>query len=151
MENLESNNVNQLWVRNIYENIKRLEELFRRANEGCSSLIDYMSIPYNLRDREITEAMYKNLKLIRTEMKLLVADCCLHLESTKYESYLNKINSLKTIINNRQIFIQESYSARLNQVINSQVTPYFQETLDFFFNLRVEIMKDIKSLLYAEM
>jgi len=150
VENLESNNINQLWIKNIYENIKKLEELFRRSSEGCSSLIEYLMIPISIREREISEAMYKNLKLIRTEMKLLVADCCLHLQDNKYNKYLEKIDALKKIINNKAIFITESYSARLNMIIGSQVTQYFQETLDFFFNLRVEIMRDIKSLLYAE-
>lgn len=146
-----SSNINEKWLDNIYENIKNIEKLERYAREGCESLIEFLNIPFNQRAYILGEVQFKNLKLLISEFKLLLGDLSPLLEESKTKPYIEFINKVQKAINRRGLFIQSEYD--LNGNIKSAIpTPFFYETIEGFYNLKVKLFREekVRNILYIE-
>lgn len=149
MEDLiQTSNINEKWLNNIYENIKNLENYERLVREGCQSLLDFMNIPQKDRPIVIGLTQFKNLKFMITEFKLLLADLTPVLEDPdEYDKILNNIdNALKT----QSLFIK----TRINEdkeIIEVVPTAFFYSTIDALHNLKRDLFKEIKKILYIDM
>ena len=146
--NVGSANINAEWLKNIAENLKNLEILERLSYEGCSSLLDYVQMPYEQRNIVIADTMYKNLCFMVTEIGLLLTDLTPVIDKEKIEKFEKDLYQIRLVINNRRLFIQESHSATQNAIISSKVKPFFIETRDYLSLLRKEIIYEIRHILY---
>lgn len=144
----ESTNINGLWLQNIFENLKNLENLQRVANEGCTSLMDYMQLTQQQRDIFLADTQYKNLRYIVTEIELLLTDLTPVLRD-KADEYRNQLDLVKKDIDVASLFITEQVSED-HRIMYRKVTPYFWETIKYLTKLKIEIIKAISKLLYVE-
>lgn len=151
MEDFESNiqtaNINDKWLLNIYENIKNLEDYERLVRDGCKKLLDYLQIPARDRPVVVADTQYKNLQLFVTEFKLLLADLTpvLNPESAKvFDDALDKIdNAVKT----RSLFVKDTRDTN-NKVIEVRTTEFFWKTINILHKTKVDLFKQIKNILY---
>lgn len=145
----ESSNINALWLQNIYENIKNLENIERLAREGCSSVMEYMNIPYEHRPLIIGDVQFKNLKLMVTEIHLLLIDLTPILSRERLSYYNDALNKTGQVLKRRELFLEEPKGT--NRVVKySRTTEFFQETLDFLSRVKTEIIRDISHILYVK-
>lgn len=147
---VQSANINSLWLQNIYENIKKLEEHERIAREGCDNLMEYLGIPADKRDLILGDTQYKNIKFMVTELHLLLGDLTPILDETKVKGYKENLNKIEEVISYRKYFVKEPYSSTRGIIISSKPTPFFFETLRFLSDMKIEIIKDIKHILYIK-
>ncbi len=66
----EATNISDLWLKNIFENVKNLESMERLAREGCVSLLEFAQMD----SRMLPEIQYKNLKMMISEIELLLSE-----------------------------------------------------------------------------
>lgn len=142
-----SANINTLWLQNIYENLKKLEENMRLAREGCNSVLEYLQL-YNISKTSLNDIRYKNLRLIITELSLLVTDLQPVLKD-KANHYYTSISELDKVIDIRHLFVKETSNVD-GQVKSSIVTPFFKATLDHAEGIRRKIINDIAPILYMD-
>lgn len=147
-QEFESSNINSLWLQNIYENIKNLENMFRMARDGCRGILEYTQVSQENKDMFLVDVQYKNLRLILTELKLLIDDTMIVIGEDKGIEFLNQLEKIEKIINIRKLFVKDNYSATKNAIVNSSVTTFFMETLTFFEQIRRKIFKELAPLLY---
>lgn len=149
-ESFETGNINSLWTNNIYENLKNLENMERIAREGCQSLLEYLSIPSYTRQIIIADTQYKNLKFMITELRLLMTDLTPVMDETAHKNFMDIVERLTTTIENREMFVDENYSAVKQSIVSSKTTPFFNETLDYISKMKRNIIKEIAHLLYIK-
>lgn len=152
IDSFESTNINALWLNNIYENLKNLESLHRLAREGCNSIMEYLQIPYDQRLAMLGDIQYKNLRFILTETVLLLEDLSPVINETQYSKFIGQLKQLKKVINQRNLFIRDIYSASENKIINSKLTNFFFETLEYLGEVKVAMIKipDVSAILYVK-
>lgn len=144
-EFLQSANINEKWLNNIYENIKNLENYERLVREGCQSLLDFMNIP--LKDRAVVIGLtqFKNLRFLITEFNLLLADLTPIIQnSDKYDKILNNIEKA---LKNEKLFIKSRIDIN-NQITEVKPTEFFYQTLDALHGLKRDLFGEIKGILY---
>lgn len=144
---INSANINERWLQNIYENIKKLEDYERLVREGCASLLDYLQIPLAQRPLIIGLTQFKNLKFFLTEFRLLLADLTPILDSGKANEYENAISTIDKALEAKGLFLKNNYNANL-QLIETKPTEFFYTTIDTLHKLKVDLFKDIKHILY---
>lgn len=138
-------NINEKWLDNIYENIKNLENYERLVREGCTSLLDFVNMPLKNRPVVIGLTQFKNLRFLITEFKLLLGDLTPVLDSSDYyDEILKKID--KCLIYEK-LFINSEININ-KEIVNIKPTPFFYETLDIIHDLKRELFKKIKHILY---
>jgi hypothetical protein len=145
-DEVKSANINGLWLQNIYENLKKLEENMRLAREGCNSVLEYLQL-YNIPRSSLNDIRYKNLRLIITELSLLVTDLLPVIK--KSDEYYESIKQLDQLIDNKNLFIKETSNLD-GELKSSIVTPFFKATLDQADNIRRKIIIDIGNILYMD-
>lgn len=144
----ESTNINSKWLENIYENIKNLENLERSAYEGCVSLLDYLQIPPETRHVIVGDAQYKNLKFMVTEIHLLLGDLTPVMKKERLKSFREQIEMIQNVISERYLFVKEPKNQD-RTIKYSQVTPFFEKSLKFLSEIKIEIIKEISDILYV--
>ena len=144
---VESTNINSLWLQNIYENLKNLEVEFRYAFEGCKDVLEYCNIPVHNRRQIIADVQYKNLRMIVTELRLLIKDIAPVIPDD-YEMFLTKLQPIIEVINTRSLFVTEKVSEVKRTIISSEVTPFYNKTVEYLNALNMDLVLKIKHLLY---
>jgi hypothetical protein len=133
---------------NVYDNIKLIENYERNAREGCVNLLDYLRIPPTQRSVILGDIMYKNLKFLITEFKLLFTDLAPIINQTKLERFNNYLNEVEKNINNRKLFLQEVYDTN-RRLKDIKVKPFYYSTLEVLSQLKIELFIEIKGILYV--
>lgn len=138
-------NINEKWLNNIYENIKNLEDYERLVREGCKSLLDFMNIPERNRPIVIGLTQFKNLKFLVTEFTLLLADLEPVLKTS--EKYDKVLDNIEQALPYERLFIRTKTNVN-NEITEVEVTGFFNQTLKTLHNLKRELFKEIKHILY---
>lgn len=146
IENIQSSNINEKWLDNIYENIKKIEEYERLVREGCASLLDYVQIPLKSRPVVVGLTQFKTLRFLLTEFTLLLADLTPVLED-KSKIYQKTIDTIDEVILNEKYFIQKRYDVNKN-LTSVELTKLFYETVKTIHILKRDLFKEIKHILY---
>lgn len=138
-------NINEKWLENIYENIKKLEDYERLVREGCQSLLDFMNIPERNRPVVIGLTQFKNLRFLITEFKLLLADLTPILkDSDEYDKVLNNIDDALIL---ERLFLNVRTNVN-NEIVEVKPTEFFHQTLNTLHTLKRNLFKEIKHILY---
>jgi hypothetical protein len=142
-------NINETWLLNIYENIKKIENYERLAREGCTSVMEYVQMP--IRDREINAGLiqYKNLKILLTEFILLLADLTPTIRKDKIKEFHDALDSLENIIQNENYLLVKRYDEN-NKIISINTTNNFNYILKSLHKLKIELFDQIKHILYIQ-
>lgn len=145
---LESDNINSIWLKNVYESLKNLEIMERNAREGCASLFDYLQIPLDYRVKEFAEIQYKNLRFMVTEFALLITKLSPLIEDDELKK-LREINKrLTRIINNRSLFLRDIKKG--GGIIHTTLTITFDNTLELLSSQVSDIIKKMEHILYIK-
>jgi hypothetical protein len=144
----ESVNINELWTKNIYENLKSLEQLERLAREGCENLFEYFQIPQEQKMFMFGDIMYKNMRFMVTEFILLLSDLTPVMKPDKHKQFLEQIMEIDKIKENRKLFVKDIYQATTNSIKVSKATPFLYDTISFLSTFKIELVREIAHLLY---
>lgn len=147
--NIRTANINEVWLSNVYENIKNIEQYERLSREGCVSIMDYVMMPP--KDREINAGLiqYKNLRILLTEFILLLADLTPIIRKEKFNKYQESLDALEKVINMEDYLIKRRYDEN-NKVISINITKNFDDVLKSIHNLKIELFFDIKHILFIQ-
>lgn len=146
----ETTNINTLWLMNIFENLKNLEEMERLAREGVNSLMDFAQIHPRQRELEIPELKYKNLKMMVSEMYLLLTDLQ-PVTSEEFNARLKKVlDKINDTMDNRKLFLHEPYNQREDRIHKKELTKFYFDTLRVLHFMRKDIIKEISPILYLK-
>lgn len=151
-ERFETTNVSTLWDKNIFENIENLEKMERLAREGCQSIIEYIDYPINSIHLILPNIQYKNLKMMVSEIGLLLSDLSPIITEEFYDEIMEENNKYKIVMLNRNLFIKESYNKlhKNPKLVECRLRPAFYETLENVSKLKVKIIKKIAPILFVE-
>lgn len=150
MSEYSESNINSLWLINIYENLKNLENYERLAYEGCSSLMDYLQIPPSMRTKELSDTRFKNLRFICTEINLLLTDLTPIVEEDTLKHVRGIVDTIHKALIHKDMFINEEYSEVRKMLVSSEPTELFYDTLKTLTNMRIILIKEIKPLLFIK-
>lgn len=147
--NIESTNIHSKWLENIYNQFMKIQEMEILALEGCSSLSEYLSIPYEMSLVLLPEIQYKNLKFLVREINLLIDNLSPILKKNLIP-YKERIKPVLDNLDRRHIFMKDI--KKDNQVIQIMLLPFFRKTLDYTLNLKSDLIRDdkIMRILYLE-
>jgi hypothetical protein len=145
----QSANINEKWLTNIYENIKKLEDYERLVREGCSSLLDFVQIPLSNRSSIVGQTQFKNLRFLITEFKLLLADLTPILEEDKVKEFDRFLNNIDKAISHEKLFLNSSYDVN-RTLIETKPTEFFYQTIETIHKLKVDLFRQIKGILYIK-
>lgn len=140
-------NINEKWLGNIYENIKKLEEYERLVREGCSSVLEFAQIPTKARPVMIGLTQFKTLRFFITEFKLLLADLTPILEPEDAKAFDNVLSNIDKALPNEKLFLINYYDINRN-LVSTSPTDFFYITLDTLHKIKVDLFKKIKHILY---
>lgn len=144
--------INTLWIKNVYENIKKLEEFERFARSGFDGIPAYTSvyqgIPADQRDIFKARTQYQNLQLFYNELLLLLTDLTPIIEETTMARLRGSVESLGDLINEPNNFLTEIYSQVKNKTIALKLKPEYWAAVKMLSKIRGVIIKQIESLLF---
>lgn len=143
----QSANINEKWLNNIYENIKKLEDYERLVREGCLSLLDYVQIPLHSRPVIIGLTQFKNLRFMITEFKLLLADLTPILKPERAKDFDSTLSNIDKALNSERLFLTSSFDVH-RRLIETKPTEFFYLTIDTLHKIKVDLFKEIKNILY---
>lgn len=146
---VQSVNINERWLNNIYENIKKLEDYERLVREGCSSLFEFVQIPHNKLQVVIGLTQFKNLKFMITEFKLLLADLTPILEEENEKEFDKTITEIEKAVSSEKLFLNSYYDVHKN-LVKTSPTEFFYKTIDILHKFKVDLFKEIKGILYIK-
>lgn len=143
----DTGNINSKWLENIYENLKKIEEFERYAREGCASILEYTSIPFEQRPMQIGDIQYKNFRLLINEFSLVIPDLTPVIEQEEIIKINSRLALIKDHIDKQHLFIV--YVKDHNgKIINSKTTELFKFTLDYMSTVRSMVISSISHLLF---
>ena len=142
-------NISQLWLQNIYENLKNLENMERLAREGCESVFDYVQIPIRIRNKVVAEAQYKNLRLMVSEMILLLTDITPICKKEFIKGVSDMVHLIKARITHRKDFISTPINQTKGKLTDSKLLNSFYITLEKITDLRIKVIKEISPTLFV--
>jgi len=149
-EGFDATNMNTLWLQNIFENLHNLEEMERLSREGVSNLVDYANLPEKERETMISSLQYKNLKMLVSEMYLLLTDIVPVVRKEFHKEKKQFLDSVNKRIREKELFIHSPVNQKLKRVIKIELKPFFYITLEIMASMREDIIQEIASLLYVK-
>lgn len=144
-------NINSLWLLNIFENIKNIEVYERMARNGCRDILNYIQIPKESRQRELSEAQYQNLMMFGNELMVMLPDFASNLDKEVFGKY----NAQLTILTNslrlqKSKYYKENISIPRKTIINTYLTEDFYSVLNIFAEMRRELLLKVEPLLFIK-
>lgn len=143
----ESDNINSLWLKSVFESLKSLENMERMAREGCSSLLEYLQYPIELRASQFADIQYKNLRFMVTEFSLLIRKLNPIIDETYGNTLMLTVSRLQNVIDRRGLFVKE---VKKNNYISTELTNNFSRALFLLSEAISEIIKKIDYILYIK-
>lgn len=144
---LNTGNINDKWLLNIYENIKKIEEYERLARNGCESIYEFANMSLNRRKIELPETQFKNIKMMVTEFILLVGDLSRMPEATA-KQFLDPIKKIDKALNEREhLFIDRVMNVH-REVIEVRLLDKFMQSIEILFDIKVKLFRENKDILY---
>lgn len=141
----ESTNINTKWLENIYEQLQTIQNMERLAREGCNSIVEYMQIPFNMRQVILPDVEYKNLRFMILEMDILICNLAPILKD-KTQEYVTMLGKIMDKIDSRQLFLKEI--KKDNQVVMIEPLPFMQASVNYLTSIKSKLIQDIGHLLY---
>lgn len=146
-EEYQTSNINEAWLKNIFEQLKATQTMERLANEGCNELMEYMQIPFDMRKVILPDVQYKNIKFLALELKLLINNLTPILNG-KEDSFRKMLKPILENIDKRNLFLKEK--SHNGQLIYIEVLPLLMSTLRLLGEIKSGIIKDIAPILYIK-
>lgn len=150
----ETTNISTLWNKNIFENVKNLEEMERLAREGCQSILQFIQMDPNTIHLILPEIQYKNLKMMVSEIGLLLSDLSPVVDETFYKEIELELAKYKIQILTKKFFIvdikEQLKVTKKPKILNKYLTNEFYNLLEKVSDLKVKIIKKIAPILFVE-
>ena len=150
-ENFESTNIHLDWLKNIYSQLKMLQDFERIAREGCRSLMEYLQIPFEYQRVVMPDAQYKNMRFFAMELDILISNLSSAFKEEKekgdkVKQYKKRLEPILKSIDNRNLFLREKKMN--NQLVAIEVLPFLNTTVRFLISIKSDIILDIGHILY---
>ena len=145
MEELETTNIHIEWLKNIHQQLMEIQNLERLAIEGCSNLGEYMQIPFELKEVIIPDIQYKNMRFMALEISILL-DNLAPIIPDKLDSYIKKLKPILDNIENKELFLEQKIIN--DKLLKVEVLPFMIRTIKYLLEIKLDIIKDIGSILY---
>lgn len=134
------------WMTLIFENLKRLEFCERLALEGCSDIIQYITIP----NPDMTTIRHKNYSLFMTEFSLLLGNAKNIMPKETYQKAQVEFMGLKLFEKNCKGFLR----TEVNEAKHKKwyvFKPEFFTALDRLPKLRMIVIDGLWKILSPSM
>ena len=143
---LQEINITGLWHKNLYDSLERLQDFERIVRDGAVSITEYL----NISPQRMPEIQFQYLKMIVTEIGILLANAKAKLQKGFFLKSKLKIRYLKEQLDFHQ---EEIFVPQINQQ-HHQTTFYLSEKfyviLDTVSQMKEEIIKELADILYGK-
>jgi len=102
--------ITEKWLDNLFDSLMRLEVYERLAKDGCSNLLEYLSI----NDKEISQIQYKNYSLFLTEAEVVINSCRNLIKEENCKKILFEIEMLKLYEQKIDSFLEKKINQKDN-------------------------------------
>jgi hypothetical protein len=139
-------NITDLWNKNLYESLQKLQDFERIIRDGSTSISEYLQISPD----RIPEIQFQHLRMMVSEMGILLANSKARIQ--KSFSLKAKVQ-LKQIKKTLDLSPQDIFIPTLNQQ-NHTTTYYLSETFYNFIailtQMREEIVMELADILFGK-
>jgi hypothetical protein len=143
---LQEVNITDLWNKNLYASLEKLQDFERIIRDGSVSISEYLQIP---QDR-VPEIQYQHLRMMISEMGILLANAKARISKIfflKAKVYLKQMK--KTIdLNPQEIFIP--ILNQQNHTTNFYLSETFYTFLHILSQMREEIVTELSDILFGK-
>lgn len=151
MDSTNQTNINNLWLNNIFENIKNIEIYERMARNGCKDLIEFIQCPPELRDEEMSEVQFQNLLHYGNEILVMLPDFASHIDEELGNQYINRVKIIiEDMRTHKGKYIRKIISDPQRRTIKVKPTENFYITLDIFYSMRRQLILKIEPFLFTQ-
>jgi len=139
-------NITDLWHKNLYESIQRLQDFERICRDGAVSIMEYL----NITSDRMTEIQFQYLRMMVSEMGILLGNARARIGKPFFLRAKIQLKQMKGTLdmNPEDIFIPS-----INQQTH-QTTYYLSEEFYTFLSnitqLREEIVAELGDILYGK-
>jgi hypothetical protein len=144
-DTFETTNIHLDWLKNIYQELRLIQDMERIAREGCRDLMSYFEVPIEMQRIIMPDAQYKNIRFMVLELDILISNLAPVLKDKETE-YKKRLEPVLKTINNRTLFLKEK--KQNNQLVGIDVLPMMNTTIDYLSSIKSSLIKDIGHVLY---
>jgi len=143
---LQEVNITDLWNKNLYESLQKLQDFERIIRDGGTSITEYLQVS---QDR-IPEIQFQHLRMMISEMGILLANAKARINKLFFLKAKVQLKQMKSIID---LTPQEIFIPILNQQ-NHTTTYYLSDTFYTFVSIltqmRGEIVTELSDILFGK-
>ena len=143
---LQDVNITSIWHKNLYDSLTKLQDLERICRDGCVSITEYLQLPAS----RIPEMQFQHLKMMVTEMNILINNVQIKLSKEFIIASNVKLTDMKSVIDTspHSIFIP-TINQQLNQTTFSLSHSYWL-MLNDLTDIRTQIIRELADVLYGK-
>jgi len=143
---LQEVNITDLWNKNLYESLQKLQDFERIIRDGSTSITEYLQIS---QDR-VSEIQFQHLRMMISEMGILIVNAKARINKTFFLKAKVHLKQMKRTID---LTPQEIFIPIINQ--QSHTTTYYLS--DTFYNfitiltqMREEVVTELSDILFGK-
>lgn len=139
-------NITDLWNKNLYESLQKLQDFERIIRDGGTSITEYLQIP---QDR-IPEIQFQHLRMMISEMGILLANSKARIKKTFFLKAKVQLKQMKktTDLNPQEIFIP--ILNQQNHSTNYYLSDTFYNFVSILTQMREEIVTELSDILFGK-
>ena len=132
---LQEVNITDLWNKNLYKSLEKLQDFERIIRDGGVSITEYLQLPSD----RIPEIQFQHLRMMVSEIGILLANARARISKEFFLKAKVQLNQIKKVID---LYPQEIFIPVLNQ--QSHTTNYYlSDTFYSFVNTLTQIREGI--------
>ena len=140
----EETNINTSWLKNIYSSLERLQNAERICKDGAGDIMEYLQTD----PAYLPTIQFTSLKMMVTEMRILLNNVRVKIKPEFFESSMTKINVVQKYIDTRPQALFKNVVNQQNHSNQSVLTDFFYTVVNDMSVMRAEIVNMITGLLF---
>jgi hypothetical protein len=143
---IETTNINSKWLQNISDNFIRIEKFETLGRNGFRDILEFISIPANIRDNEMALAQYQNMINMLNELIIVLPDIAPILGTDKTKQYQERLYKVREITKDRSKFLNQI--RKINNKMIIETKPLLLDTIDYLHSIRADLYIDVSHILF---
>lgn len=139
-------NITDLWHRNLYASLSTLQDLEKNCRDGAQRLVDFLNIPVE----KMPEIQFQNLKMMVTEMGILLANSRKKIDRKFYINSTIALKSIKEKIDLHPEAIHISFVDQSTKTVAFKLSPEYYIILNKMTLMRENIVSELADVLFGK-
>lgn len=147
-DTFEEFNITNSWLKNIFESLKRFEELEKICRDGGDNIIEYL----NLDPSRLPNIQFQHLRMMITEADILLNNVRPRIRKEFFQQSKIKIREIKEIVDVNSNAVLKFHSDQRNHTEWYNLTNLFYVIIDELSEIRAMIVLELsrQGILFAK-